>query len=149
VFELINKFIATDSGKIIIPALIGALTAIFIMVMKDFILHEIRESKKEKRKLTDSKLSKVYGPLYTVVVSANQTLPTFFMDSNNYNMFVCHQHLLSGELQNLLDECLALGNGDFKNPTASSSDLIKIIDITERFKVQLKKEMVELRKNYS
>ena len=148
-FELITEFIATDAGKIVVPALIGALTAILIMVFKDFILHELRESKKEKRRLTDIKLSKVYGPLYTVVVSANQTLPTFFMDSSNYNMFVCNQHLLSKELQILLDECLALGDGTFSNPTASYNNVPRIIEITETFKIQLKKEMDVLRKNYS
>jgi hypothetical protein len=148
-FESIESFISTDSGKVVIPALIGAVTAILIMVFKDFILYEIRESKKEKRALIDKKLSVLYGPLYTVVVSENQTLPTFFMDQSNLKNFVAHQHLLSPELQSMIDECLALGNGTFENPTAKTNDIPRIIEISEEFKQQLKKEMDILRKNYS
>ncbi|HHG3603240.1 TPA: hypothetical protein ACPVZ0_004645 [Vibrio parahaemolyticus] len=147
--ESIESFISTDSGKVVIPALIGAVTAILIMVCKDFILYEIRESKKEKRTLIDKKLSVLYGPMYTVVVSANQTLPTFFMDQSNYKNFVAHQHLLSPELQSMIDECLALGNGTFENPTAKMNDIPRIIEISEGFRMQLKKEMDILRKNYS
>ncbi|ANQ21424.1 hypothetical protein BA893_06980 [Vibrio natriegens] len=147
--DSVESFISTDSGKVVIPALIGAVTAILIMVFKDFILYEIRESKKEKRALIDKKLSVLYGPLYTVVVSANQTLPTFFMDKTNYRDFVAHQHLLSSELQSMIDECLSLGDGSFENPTARINDMPKVFEISEKIKVQLKKEMDILRKNYS
>jgi hypothetical protein len=87
--------------------------------------------------------------MYTVIVSANQTLPTFFIDKSNYKNFVAHQHLLSSELQSMIDECLSLGDGTFENPTAKINDLPKVLEISGKFKVQLKKEMDSMRKNYS
>ncbi|GEM_PF-3570694 len=147
--ESLASYLSTDSGKVVIPALIGAITAILIMVLKDVILYGFRESKKEKKALIDKKLSTLYGPMYTVIVSANQTLPTFFIDKSNYQNFVAHQHLLSSELQSMIDECLSLGDGTFENPTARMNDIPKILEITEKFKVQLKKEMNILRKSYS
>lgn len=145
----LTSYLSTDSGKVVIPALIGAITAILIMVLKDFILYEFRESKAQKKALIDKKLSALYGPLYTVIVSANQTLPTFFIDKSNYQNFVAHQHLLSPELQSMVDECLSLSDGSFENPTAKINDISKVLEISEKFKVQLKKEMNALRKNYT
>lgn len=148
-WDSLLKFSISDSGKIIVPALIGAVVAIITILIKDIILHEIRESRKEKKELIHTKLSKLYGPLYTVVVSATSTLSTYFSDDENYRLFVGHQHLLSEELQKLIDECLSTGKGNFRNPICTPDEMKKIINITEKFKIQLEKEMKILRKNYT
>lgn len=148
-WQSLLEFSISDSGKIIVPALIGAVVAIITIIIKDIILHQIRESRKDRKNLIHTKLSKLYGPLYTVVVSGSSTLTTYFSDSENYKNFISHQHLLSKDLQHLVDECISIGRGNFRDPQCTPDELRKILDITAKFKTQLIKEMESLRKKYS
>ncbi|HBC3955570.1 hypothetical protein HJ205_23060 [Vibrio parahaemolyticus] len=147
-FEKLLAFATTDEGKILVPAAIGATVAILTILLKDVILHEIRETRKDRKELLHTKLSKIYGPLYTVVVSSKCTLITFFTDDNNYKLYVENQHLLSDELMSLINELLAMGRGDPRNPQYGVDEQRKVLDITEKFSVQIEKEMKALRTEY-
>lgn len=147
-WESFIQFTSSEAGKVAVPALIGSIVAILTILLKDIVLHEIRESRRERKEIIHTKLSKLYGPLYTVVFSSDCTLPTFFADDENYKSFIQNQHLLSKELQKLIDECLCMGRGDPRMPTYSTAEMDKVLDITKRFKVQIKKEMDELRLKY-
>ncbi|EOW0803642.1 hypothetical protein ACN2MB_004689 [Vibrio parahaemolyticus] len=147
-FENFIAFATTDGGKVLVPAAIGAIIAVLTILLKDIILHEIRESRKERKELLHTKISKIYGPLYTVVVSSKCTLSTFFYDDDSYKLFVENQHLLSEELMSLINELMALGSGVPRERMYTVSEQRQVLEITEKFSVQIDKEMKKLRAAY-
>ena len=146
--DMLSSFINTEPGKIVVPAVIGALTAIITMVIKDIILYEIRERKKERKALVDRKLSQLYGPLYMVCVTGQSTISTFLMDDSIYEKLICNLHLLSPELQKLLNYHNSLGGGNFRNPQFSPENMKKSIETSEQFSKRLEQEMSTLRRLY-
>lgn len=147
--EELSTFSTTEAGKVIIPALIGAITAIIIIVIKDIILYELREHKRRKNELLDRKLSQVYGPLYMITVTGQNTISSILSDDKVFDKLISHLHLLSPKLQKLLNDYNALGNGDYRNPQFVPAKGKKAIKISEQFSKQLEEEMTILRKSYS
>jgi len=97
--EELSVFLNTEAGKVIIPALIGAFTAIIVIFIKDIVLHELRESKKRKNELLDRKLSQVYGPLYMITVTGQNTITSIYSDDKVFEKLISNLHLLSPNLQ--------------------------------------------------
>lgn len=147
--EALAAFSTTDSGKVIIPALIGAITAILVIFIKDILLHEIREHRKRKNDLLDRKLSELYGPLYMIAVTGQNTITTILSDDKVFEKLISNLHLLSPNLQKLLNEYNALGKGDYRNPQFVPQNGKKALEISEQFTKQLEKEMSILRKSYT
>jgi len=145
----LSTFINTDAGTVIIPALIGAFTAIFIIFLKDILLQELRERRKNKQELLDRKLSQLYSPLYMITVTGQNTITSILTDDKVFEKLITNLHLLSPELQELLNEHNALGSGDYRNPNFRGENSIKAIEISEQFASRLEEEMHSLRKAYS
>lgn len=142
------KYIMEHPEKII-AAGIGALVAVSIFIVKDIIIYWIRESKKKKKALIDRKLTNIYGPLYSVCVTGQNTIATFMADDNLFEKYTTNSHLLSDELINYLTEYHKLGRGDLRNLTFNAGgDNMKALDISVKFSKQLSKEFKELRKKY-
>ncbi len=146
--EELSVFLNTEAGKVIIPALIGAFTAIIVIFIKDIVLHELRESKKRKNELLDRKLSQVYGPLYMIAVTGQNTITSILSDDKVFEKLISNLHLLSPNLQKLLNDYNALSSGDYRNPQFIPAKGLKAIEISKQFATQLEKEMTILRKAY-
>jgi len=137
-----------DFFSILTPAIIGAVSAIIIMIIKDLIFYNIRERKKNRLELLDRRLTNIYSPLYLVCVSANNMITTFVKDDVIYEKLNSNMHLLSPELSNLLNEHFKLCHGDFRNPQMDIQEQRKAIDISDKFIKQVKKETELLRAEY-
>ena len=147
--EALSVFLNTEAGKVIIPAIIGAVTAIIAILIKDIVLHELRERKRRKNELLDRKLSEVYGPLYMITVTGQNTISSILADDKVFEKLISNLHLLSPELQKLLNDYNALGKGDYRNPQFVPAKAKEAIEISNQFATQLEKEMNLLRKSYN
>lgn len=139
-----ENLIDPEIAKTIWPALIGAVAAIVSILIKDFYL----ERKRERRELIDKKLSNLYGPLYMVSVTGGSTIATFLSDDLIFEKLITNMHLLSSELNKLLNEYNELGRGDYRNPQFSGKDGRIAVEISVKFSRQLESEFNELRNKY-
>lgn len=130
--------------KVVIPALIGAFVAIITFLIKDIFL----QKRKERRDLIDRKLSELYGPLYTVCVMGQSTIATFLMDDKIYEKLISNLHLLSPQLQELLNKYNSLGSGNFRNPQFTTTAGREALEISRLFTERLEHELEEMRKAY-
>lgn len=146
--ETLSAFLDTETGIIVLPAAIGASIAILTILIKDIFLHEIRRRRMDKRALVDRKLTQLYGPLYMVCVTGKSTISSVLMDDAIYEKLISNLHLLSPELQKLLNEFGDLGTGDFRNPQFSPERMKKALEISNQFTNRLDKEMSALREAY-
>lgn len=146
--ELINFFVSTETGKAAISAMIGAFVAIFSILIKDFILYEFRERRKEKKALIDRKLTQLYGPIYMVCVTGESSISRLLSNDDIYNKLIPNMHLLSPKLQHLFNKYNRLGTGDFRCPQFKKENKVEAAEISKEFASILEKEMYELRKYY-
>ncbi|MEG9327036.1 hypothetical protein V6B16_03740 [Salinimicrobium catena] len=144
----ITTYIMNDDGKLIAAA-IGALVAIIIFIIKDIIMYEIRESKKRKKLLLDRKLTSIYGPLFAVCVTGQNSISTFMKDDSLFEKYTTNGHLLSDKLITYIGEYQKLGRGDLRDPVFSAGgDGQKALEISIAFSKCLENEFRKLRKKY-
>jgi hypothetical protein len=146
--EILSSFLNTETAKIVVPAVIGALTAIITILIKDIILYEIRERKKERKALVDRKLTQLYGPIYFVCVTGESSITSLLQDDSIYEKLIGNLHLLSPELQKLLNEYNSLGRGSYRDPQFSLENRKKALEISSQFSKRLEHEMNTLRRLY-
>jgi hypothetical protein len=137
-------FSRTDLGKVMLPAVIGALFASSAFLLQFFFITKPSEAKAYQRSLIEQKLTRIYGPLTIYITARGDTLSTALADDTVLDNIMSNYHLLSPELQRILSEYLGLFRGSFKHPEVKMSDVDKAINVEKEFRDQLKKEMAEL-----
>lgn len=146
--ELISSIFNTEIGRVSISAIIGACVAILSILMKDIILYELRERRKEKKALINRKLTQLYSPLYMVCITREGSISNLLTDDAIYKKLMLNMHLLSPKLQQLFNNYNSLCTGGIRKPEFSAENSKKAIEISNDFSSVLKKEMDELRMHY-
>jgi hypothetical protein len=130
-------------------AIIGAISALIVTLIKDVIIDEIRRSKESKKALIDRRLAELYSPLWVALGGGANTLVQILSDDLAYQKLTTNFHLLSKDLRELFQEFMKLGRGnDVRHPEFTVSDQRKMIALHEKIIPVLKSEIEGLRKEY-
>jgi hypothetical protein len=109
-------------------AIIGAISALIVTLIKDVIIDEIRRSKESKKALIDRRLAELYSPLWVALGGGANTLVQILSDDLAYQKLTTNFHLLSKDLRELFQEFMKLGRGnDVRHPEFTVSDQRKMI----------------------
>lgn len=146
--EKIFENLSPERFGLIFSALIGAISAILIMIVKDIIIYGIRHKHERSRSLIDRKLSSIYGPIYTVCITADYQIAEIFRSDFIFEKYVANMHLLSKELIDLINQYQKLGTGDYRDLRFTMSNREESLDVNLKFRTQLIKEITELRNRY-
>jgi hypothetical protein len=137
-----------EIAKIILPAIIGAGSAIVVLVIKDIVLYEIRERRSEKRKLLDRRLSQLYAPIFIALKGGEGMLGNIFLaDERIFEKFTENMHLLSPELYDIAQQYMKLGK-DVKSETLLLSEQKIALELSKQFNETFLSEFERLREEY-
>lgn len=136
-----------ELARLVLPALIGAGSAILVLVIKDIVLFEIREARVVRRQLLDRKLTKLYAPLAVALKGGKGTLDNIYSDTAIFERFVENMHLLSPRLYNLISEYSQLGDA-VRPRQFRHSEGDKRIEITQQVLKIFPMEFEKLREQY-
>lgn len=130
-------------------AIIGAVSALIVTLIKDVIIDEIRRSKESKKALIDRRLAELYSPLWVALGGGANTLVQILSDDLAYQKLTTNFHLLSKELRELFQEFMKLGRGnDVRHPEFTYFDQGKMIELHKKIIPVLKSDIEGLRKEY-
>lgn len=130
-------------------AIIGAVSALLVTLIKDVILDQIRRSRESKKALIDRKLTELYSPLWVALGGGANTLTQILSDDLAYSKLTANFHLLSEQLKTKVEEFMKLGSGtDVRNPRMDVSDMKRSMELQEEIIPILESEMRELRSQY-
>ena len=133
---------------IILPAVIGAGSAILVFVIKDIVLYEIREKRALKRKLLDRRLTELYTPIFIALKGGEGMLGNIFLeDERIFEKFTKNMHLLSPELYGIVQRYMKLGR-DVRSETLTVSEQKIAIDLSKQFNETFLSEFERLREEY-
>jgi len=139
----------SQTNLVVLPALIGAGSAVITFLIKDIILYEIREARQRRRELLDRKLSKLYGPIYIAMRAGEGMISNILTEQRTFEAFTANFHLLHPDLQELASEFIRLIRGDLRKPGFTSDDEAKTaVALSKRFSTRLGEEMTFLRDQY-
>ncbi len=136
-----------ETAKLILPALIGAGSAILVFLIKDIILFELRERRIIRRQLLDRKLSKLYAPLAVALKGGAGTIDNIFSDNDIFPKYMENMHLLSPDLYNLMHRYSQLGD-NVRAKSFKHSEGEQRIEITKEFLELFPREFEKLREEY-
>lgn len=138
----------TETMKVVLPALIGAGSAIIVFFVKDIILYELRERRVQKLNLLDRRLSQLYAPIFVALKGGEGMLGNIFVDDDKiFEKFTENMHLLGPELYDLAQQYMTLGRtvrADIMNVTEQR----QAIDLSRRFNEVFLSEFERLREEY-
>lgn len=134
--------------KVIIPAIIGAVGAIVVFVVKDLILYELRERKNRRLQILDRRLSQLYGPLIVALKGGEGMLSNIFHEDMIFEKFMLNLHLLSPELKNIAHEYIKLGR-DVRIDEMGIEEKGKAIELSKRFNNILIRESQDLQGQFN
>lgn len=140
--------LATQDSRVILPALIGAASALLVVFLKDLLLTELRDRRTRKRELLDRRLSQLYGPLLVAMKGGEGTLGNLYLDDRIFERFITNLHLLSPELQDIAQDYMKLGK-EVRASQLGFSEMPAAIRLAKRFNELLLKETVELREQFN
>jgi hypothetical protein len=129
-------------------AIIGAVSALIVTLIKDVIIDEIRRSKESKKALIDRRLAELYSPLWVALGGGANALVQILYDDLTYEKLTTNFHLLSKELRELIQEFMKLGGGNVRKPEFTREDQAKMIELEKKVIPVLKSDIEGLRKEY-
>ncbi len=130
-------------------AIIGAVSALAVTLIKDVIIDGLRRSKESKKALIDRKLTELYSPLWVALGGGANRLVHILTDDLAYRQLTANFHLLSQELRGLIQEFMKLGSGsDVRHPEFTLDDQKKMIQLQNKLYPLLEGEIDALRNKY-
>jgi hypothetical protein len=133
----------------VIAAIIGAVSALLVTLIKDVILDQIRGARESRKALIDRKLTELYSPLWVALGGGANTLTHILSDDLAYSKLTANFHLLSEPLKTKVEEFMKLGRGpDVRSPQMTSEEIRRSLDLHKEIIPILESEMRELRSQY-
>lgn len=129
-------------------AIIGAVSALIVTVIKDVIIDGRRRSNESKKALVDRRLAELYSPLWVVLGGGANALGNVLSDDFAYAKLTTNFHLLSKQLRKLIEEFMKLGTGDTRHPKLGLDEMKRSIELQEEIVSVLGAEISELRREY-
>ena len=132
----------------VVAAIIGAVSALIVTLVKDVIIDEIRRYKESKKALIDKRLTELYSPLWVVLGGGANALRNILSDDFAYEKLTTNFHLLSKRLRQLIEEFMKLGKGDIRHPQLGPNEMKRGMELQEEIVSVLGSEISELRGKY-
>ena len=129
----------------VLAALIGALSALAVVLVKDIILDSLRESRRSRQELLNRRLSQLYSPLWIGFGGEQGVLANVMMNEDARLRLAENYHLLSSELRSIVDEALLLVRRKGDKWEANVTDMERLLELTPEFKRFLKRDFESLR----
>lgn len=130
-------------------AIIGAVAALTVTLIKDVIVDGIRRSSASKKALLDRKLTELYSPLWVALGGGANALTQMLSDDFAYAKLTANFHLLSKPLKTRIEQFMKLGRGpDVRNPQMNPGEMKTSMDLQEEIVRILESEINELRGQY-
>jgi hypothetical protein len=129
-------------------AIIGALSALIVTLVKDVIIDQIRRSRESRKALIDRRLTELYSPLWVALGGGANSLGQILSDDFVYGKLVTNFHLLSKRLRELIEQFLKLGTGDVRGPRLGLNEMKTSIELQKEIVSVLASEMRDLRAEY-
>ena len=137
----------------IIAAIIGAVVAVGVFVVRDLIVASHNKSRTARAKLVEEKLSKIYSPLMSLMgtkdLEKSHTLAELHYNDQLRSAVSQNLHLLSPLLRDMITEALSMGRWRGANQGFTSTEQGRLIEMTEPFRSELFKEFEALQKEHS
>jgi hypothetical protein len=139
----------TEFWKIVVPGLIGALSALLLMIIRDLYIQGKKERRQERRSLLDRKLSELYVPLWIALGAGSNVLGNLLADDKAYERLMRNFHLLSPDLQGIATKYLQLGQGDsIRQRTLTFREIEVGVKLSKEFSRLLKDEIDVMTKDF-
>jgi hypothetical protein len=119
----------TAAQASLIAAIVGSVSALVVVLIKDLILERQKEARERRRALIERKLSEIYSPLWVSFGSDDGQLGSIVADRNMRDQISARFHLLSPELHDILSRSLLVGhfeNGKYLVTTSQMERLLQM-----------------------
>lgn len=128
-----------------VASLVGAVSALLIVLVKDVILDGLRERRRERRQLLDRRLTQLYAPLWVATHGGGQMVTEIIVDREINTKLASNFHLLSPRLQALVTELFSLVD---KKGRGKLPDAERVLQLHREFTTELASEIEKLRAAY-
>ena len=136
----------TQPQAYLVAALVGAIAAIVVMILRDVIIEDRREQRRRRWALIEKRLSEIYSPLWVTFGGEDGTLNNVLGNEGMRTRIGAHFHLLSAELQDVMARSLMIGRFEAGNFMVGISDMERLIELTPSFKATLLRDIAKLQK---
>jgi len=142
---MLEQFDVPDN---VTAAIIGALSALLVTLIKDVILEQIRRKRESRKALIDRKLTQLYSPLWVALSGGPNALGHMLADDFVYERLTANFHLLSEPLKTLIEEFMQLGKGDVRNRQYSPKEAGEAFALQGKILPVLASDIQGLRNQY-
>jgi hypothetical protein len=141
-----NELTAAQAS--LIAAIVGAVSALVVVVVRDLIIERHKEYRERKRALVEKKLTEIYSPLWIAFGGDDGQLGNVLGDKKMRDQISARFHLLSPELQDLLSRSLLVGRFEKGEFSVTTSQMDRLLQTSPAFKQALKKDLERLQKEF-
>jgi hypothetical protein len=132
----------------LIAAIVGAVSALVVVVVRDLIIERHKEYRERKRALVEKKLTEIYSPLWIAFGGDDGQLGNVVGDKKMRDQISARFHLLSPELQDLLSRSLLVGRFEKGEFLVTTSQMDRLLQMSSAFKQALQKDLERLQKEF-
>jgi hypothetical protein len=142
-----NQFTAAEAS--LLAAIVGAVSALVVVLVKDVIIEGRKERRERRRILIEKKLTEIYSPLWIAFGGDDGQLGNIIGDKDVRDQISARFHLLGPELQDMLSRSLLLGRFERGEHRLTVSEMERLLQMTPAFKQALQKDLGELQKEFA
>jgi len=141
-----NELTAAQAS--LVAAIVGAVSALIVVLVRDLVIERNKEYRQRKRALVEQKLTEIYSPLWIAFGGDDGQLGNVIGDKKMRDQISARFHLLSPELQDLLSRSLLVGRFEKGEFFVTTSQMDRLLDMSPAFKQALKKDLERLQKEF-
>jgi len=138
----------TAAQASLLAAIVGAVSALVVVLVKDLIIERHKENRERRRALIEKKLTEIYSPLWIAFGGDDGQLGNIIGNKNVLDQISARFHLLSPELQDILSRSLLLGRFEKDEYLLTTSQMKRLLQMSLAFKEALRKDLEELQREF-
>ena len=138
----------TAAQASLMAAIVGSVSALVVVLVKDLILERQKEARERRRALVERKLSEIYSPLWVSFGGDDGQLGNIVGDQNMREQISARLHLLSPELQDILSRSLLVGHFENGKHLVTTSQMERLLQMSPGFKQALQTDLKKLQKEF-
>jgi hypothetical protein len=132
----------------LIAAIVGAASALVVVIVKDLIIERHKDARDRRRALIEKKLTEIYSPLWIAFGGDEGQLGNIVGDKNIRDQIGARFHLLSREVQDILSRSLLVGHFEKGEYLVTTSQMERLLQMTPAFKEALRKDLDTLQQEF-
>lgn len=138
----------TAAQASLVAAIVGAVSALVVVLVKDLIIERHKENRERRRALIEKKLTEIYSPLWIGFGGDDGQLGNIVSNKNLRDQVGARFYLLSPELQDILSRSLLVGHFEKGEYLVTTSQMDRLLKMTPAFKEALRKDLDKLQKEF-